>query len=156
MSTSFSAYVPEFMAYQSTIVKCYRDYDGLSWVQYDRAFRRQAAVTKSLNWSQINGTLYSLCFAGKGRRNATCVHCLSDNHGSDHCPDAPATASKTRASTNELCRLFNAAGGSRCRYKSCKYLHKCSACRQDHPRSACQASASSEPRGTKRSHPVAE
>ena len=60
LSTRYPAYVPEFQAYQSTIIKCYRDYGGLGWAQYDRAFRRQVAVTKSLNWSQINGTLYSL------------------------------------------------------------------------------------------------
>lgn len=64
LSTTFPAYVPEFMAYQSTIVRCYRDYDGLCWVQYDQTFRRQVAVTKSLNSSLINVTLYSLCFAG--------------------------------------------------------------------------------------------
>lgn len=40
LSTAFPTYVPEFLAYQSTIIKCYRDYDGLGWVQYDRAFRR--------------------------------------------------------------------------------------------------------------------
>ena len=93
LSTRYPAYVPEFLAYQSTIIKCYREYDGLGWAQYDRAFRRQVAVTKSLHWSHING---SLCFAGKGRRSAVCVHCLSYNHVSEHCPDAPATTSKLR------------------------------------------------------------
>lgn len=162
LSTRYPAYVPEFLAYQSTIIKCYRDYDGLGWAQYDRAFRRQVAVTKSLNWSQINGTLYSLCFAGKGRRSAVCIHCLSDNHASERCPDAPAisaTTSKLRGSTstsNELCRLFNATGGSRCRYKACKYAHRCSVCRQDHPRSACPTAQSGEQRGTKRAHPATE
>ena len=40
LSTKYPAMVPEFMAYQSTIIKCYKDYDGLGWVQYDRAFSR--------------------------------------------------------------------------------------------------------------------
>ena len=127
LSTRYPAYVPEFLAYQSTIIKCYRDYDGMGWAQYYRAFRRQVAVTKSLHWSQIKGMLYSLCFAGKGRRSAVCIHCLSDNHASERCPDAPATTSKLRggstSTNNELCRLFNATGGSRCRYKACKYAH---------------------------------
>ena len=159
LSTRYPAYVPEFLAYQSTIIKCYRDYDGLGWAQYDRAFRRQVAVTKLLNWSQINGTLYSLCFAGKGRRSAVCIHCLSDNHTSKRCPDAPAATGKPRgssATSNEICRLFDASGGSRCRYKACKYSHRCSLCRQDHPRSACPTGQPGEQRGTKRAHPATE
>ena len=62
--------VPEFMAYQSTIMKCYKDFEDLGWAQYDRAFRRQVAVTKYLRWSQINGTLYSLYFAGMAKKSA--------------------------------------------------------------------------------------
>ena len=53
------------MAYQSTIVKCHSDFEGSAWMAYDRAFKRQAAAKKTLNWSQLNPTLYSLCFAGK-------------------------------------------------------------------------------------------
>lgn len=48
LSTRYPAMVPEFMAYQSTIVKCYKDFEGLGWAQYNRAFRRQVAVTKDL------------------------------------------------------------------------------------------------------------
>ena len=50
-------------------MKCSRDYDGMGWVLYDRAFHRQVAVTKELNWSKLNPTLHSLCLAGKARRN---------------------------------------------------------------------------------------
>lgn len=79
----------EFLTYQSTIIKCYRDHEGLGWAQYDRALRRQAAVTNNLTWSHINGTLYSLCFAGKTKHSKICIHCLSDNHSSNQCPEAP-------------------------------------------------------------------
>ena len=127
--------VPEFMVYQSTIIKYYKDYDGLGWAQYDRAFRRQVAITKNLNWSHINGTLYSLCFAGKVKHNVICIYCLSDNHASEKCPEAPPTAKRhpTLASSPlEICRLFNANGGSRCHYMKCKCAHRCSTCNQDH------------------------
>ena len=90
LSTKYPTMVPEFMVYQSTIIiKCYKDYDGLGWVQYDRAFRRQVAITKNLNWSHINGTLCSLCFTGKAKHNAICIYCLSDNHASEKCSKAP-------------------------------------------------------------------
>ena len=155
LSTKYPGMVPEFLAYQSTIIKCYKDYDGLGWVQYDRAFRRQVAITKNLNWSHINGTLYSLCFAGKAKRSAICVHCLSDNHSSERCPEAPPTSKPGRSHPSpvaEICRLFNASGGLRCHYQKCKYSHKCSVCNQDHPRSSCPTSTQGA-KGVKRHHP---
>ena len=88
LSTTYPDKVPEFMAYQALIVKCSRDYEGLGWVMYDRAFRRQVAVTKDLNWSKLNPTLHSLCLAGKARRNKFCSICLSDNHATEQCPES--------------------------------------------------------------------
>ena len=61
--------VPQLMAYQVTIIKCSRDFEGSAWAQYDWAYRRQAAQTKDLRWSRLNLTLFSLCFAGKARQN---------------------------------------------------------------------------------------
>ena len=60
--------VAELMACQMTILRCYRDFEGAAWAQYDRAYRRQAALSKDLNWSCINTTLYSLCFARRAKR----------------------------------------------------------------------------------------
>ena len=125
--------VPDLMAYQSTIIKCSRDFDGLAW---DRAYRRQTAQTKDLRWSRINTTLYSLCFAGKARRSVACVKCLSDGHRSDACPDNPASTYfpmmmsgfspaahvvPGRTGQRLVCHLFNARNG----------------CRGNHPHSAC-------------------
>lgn len=38
LSIRYPAMVPKFMAYQSTIIKCHKDFEGLGWVQYDRTF----------------------------------------------------------------------------------------------------------------------
>ena len=57
--------VAELIAYQSTIITCYTDFEGNAWVTYDRAYRRQAAVRKSLDWSRLNPTLYSLVLPGE-------------------------------------------------------------------------------------------
>ena len=89
-STQYAQVVPELMAYMATIVKCSRDFEGVAWAQYDGAYRRQMAQTKDLRWSRLNPTLFSLCFAGKAKRNIVCSHCLSDNHVSDSCPDNPS------------------------------------------------------------------
>ena len=57
--------VPELDGISATIVKCSRDFEGLVWPQYDRAYRRQVAQTKDLCWSRLNPILLSSCFASK-------------------------------------------------------------------------------------------
>ena len=39
LSRAYPTMVPELMSYQATIIKCARDFDGLAWAQYDRAYR---------------------------------------------------------------------------------------------------------------------
>ena len=156
LSKAYPSMVPEFMSYQATIIKCARDFDGLAWAQYDRAYRRQIAQTKELRWSRLNPTLYSLCFAGKARRHVVCSFCLSDNHSSDQCPENPSLLSAAFTSYHtqpgpapilsgvpkleKLCNLFNAKEGPRCNYRNCKFAHKCSVCRGAHARAYCRRS----------------
>ena len=90
LSRVYPQFMPEFMAYQATIIKCSRDFDGLAWAQYDRVYRTQVAQTRDLRWSRFNPTLYSRCFAGKAKRHVACNFCLSDSHLSEQCPDNPA------------------------------------------------------------------
>ena len=40
LATKYPKYVPEMMAYLATIVKCARDFDGVAWAHYDRAYQR--------------------------------------------------------------------------------------------------------------------
>ena len=152
-SQKFPMMVSDLMAYQSTIIKCSRDFDGLAWAQYDHAYRRQEAQTKDLRWSHINTTLYSLCFAGKARRSVACVHCLSDGHRSDACLDNPARACFPmmlmsgispaapvvlgRSVQRSVCHLSNARNGPRCTFNPCKFAHVCVNCRGNHSRSTC-------------------
>ena len=146
LSTTFPSQVPELMAYQTTILRCYRDFKGPAWAQYDRANRRRAALSKDLKWLRINTTLYSLCFAGRAKRGHVCAHYLSNNHSSDGCPEAPSSSTPCRAITHQppapstsqdICRLFNARGESKYHYKHCKFAHACARCRGGHPASAC-------------------
>ena len=53
---------------------------------YDRAFRRRAEVTKDLNWSVVNTSLFNLRFGDRARRRDICQVCLSESHGSERCP----------------------------------------------------------------------
>ena len=65
--------VPELMSHLSTIIRCQRDYDGPSWPLYDRAFRCRAEVTRDLNWSTVNTSLFNLCFSGRACRCSICM-----------------------------------------------------------------------------------
>lgn len=163
LSRAYPSTVPELMAYLATIVKCARDFEGVSWAQYDRAYRRHAAQTKDLRWSRLNPTLYSLCFAGKAKRSVLCAHCLSDSHGSAQCPDnlfpwqgmfgppqgvgpvqsamfGAGGASRTRQ-TLQTCHLYNAKDGPRCTYSQCKFAHRCAVCKGPHARYYCRQKA---------------
>ena len=156
LSQAYPQMVPEFMAYQTTIIKCARDFQGPAWAQYDRAYRRQVAQTKDLRWSKLNPTLYSLCFAGKAKRHVICNFCLSDNHASERCPEnldhVEAVSWPIQSGLLnqilflihshqlrrvKLCHLFNAQEGPRCTFRPCKYVHWCSNCRGAHPLSVC-------------------
>ena len=39
VATAHPDKVAELMAYQTTILRCYRNYEGAAWAQYDRAYR---------------------------------------------------------------------------------------------------------------------
>ena len=70
-------------------LKCARDFEGQAWAQYDLAFHQRMAAAKDWSWSNVNTTLFNLCFAGKARRNVACKFCTSDEHASENCLDNP-------------------------------------------------------------------
>ena len=180
LTRAYPQMVPDLMAYQATIVRCYRDFEDLYWVQYDRMYRRQVAITKDTRWGRVDTTLYSKCFAGKARRRAMCIHCLSDNHLSSECPENPRNASWPWSTQQPLlenpsssassrsqwdqpvekkgtCNLFNAMEGSKCTYNPCKFQHVCSECRGKHPRAMCPSKGSSKgPKGSQFKRPRLE
>ena len=88
---AYPAKVPESMAYQTTILCCYRD--------FEYAYHCQAALSNDLNSSKINMTLYSLCFAGRAKKGHVCAHRLSNNHTTDGCPEAPLSIMQPSSST---------------------------------------------------------
>ena len=88
LSPQYPQFMPKFMAYLSIIVKCSRDYEGLVWMQYDRAFRRQAGASKDLQWSKVNTSLFSLCFTGKAKTSSLFQTCCSSEHSSTQCPES--------------------------------------------------------------------
>ena len=164
ITTRYPDKCAELWAYQATIIKAHRDVEGDAWVTYDMCYRRQAANSKSLDWSQIDFTLYNQTFAGKARIKHRCGWCLSEYHPTHNCdfaPDNMATrhpqwgrtlkppADSMRPSRTpfrqpqqdsiEVCNLFNTDRGNICRYPRCRYAHVCAFrwCRGPHPKSEC-------------------
>ena len=153
--------IPELMAFQSTIVRASQDYAGLAWVQYDSAFRQQAALTGLTQWSAINSTIYTLCFAGAARTATRCELCFATTHFSKECAqqgdpdpgvrerlraiekavismtpktDAPAKSGNPQMMFGEVCRLWN---NNRCTFRRCRHSNVCSGCSGQHPFSSC-------------------
>ena len=65
LSSRFPLKAPEFWAYQASIVRAERNYEGRCWVAYDRQFRREALSRKDINWSVPDPRLYNEAFTGR-------------------------------------------------------------------------------------------
>ena len=145
----------ELFAYQATIVRAERNYEGTRWVLYDRQFRREALARKDLNWSQTDSRLYNEAFTGRARSIARCAFCLQDDHTSSECPKNPsrpwadwlptqALAWSTPppipaqgSAPTEVCRRYN---DGRCKYAKCRFAHLCKICFAPHPSLTCPRS----------------
>ena len=158
--TRFPEKGPELWAYQSTILKAAHTFEGMSWVAYDRQFRREALARKDLNWSIPNIRLYNEAFTGRARTLSRCPHCLSEEHTAAVCPYNPtppvlgwlqephqlvttparsqSAAPNKGAGGQEICRNFNR---ERCYLSRCRFLHCCLECYGPHPSARCPQSA---------------
>ena len=56
LAIGYPSKTPQLMSYQKTIVKAHRTFTGEGWVTYDVCFRRKVAITKSLDWGEIDFT----------------------------------------------------------------------------------------------------
>ena len=159
LSATFPSKAPHFFAYLRIITKASRTFDSSAWASYDMAYRRQAANRGSLDWGVVDPALYNEAFAGRAKLIPRCRYCLADTHSSQECLHAPAEAPPggpvqadsrpprslsrqpqeptARQVSADICRLFNAPGGSRCRFTQCRYAHLCSRCRRPHPAAEC-------------------
>lgn len=71
---------PEMFCYQASIVRAARNFEGNSWVAYDRQYRREALANKDLNWSQMNSRLYNEAFTGRAKNIPRCRHIALATH----------------------------------------------------------------------------
>ena len=73
---------PKLLAYQATIIKVGRNYEGTQWVSYDRRYHQEALGHKDLNWSMPDPRLYiyNEAFTGRTRAIPRCSYCLDDDY----------------------------------------------------------------------------
>lgn len=165
LAPRFPEKTPHFMSYMRTIVKAHRSFTGEGWVTYDNCFRRKMARLKSLDWGEIDFTLYNETFTGRAKAVARCRHCLSDLHTSQDCeyapptqpnsgPSQPWTRPPPRYPPTAVCQLFNGRASNRCTFNPCKYAHICSDCRGRHPVSACRRGSRPPPEKIPRMDPA--
>ena len=152
LATSYPNKTPELMAYLRTIVRAHRSFSGEGWVTYDTCFRRKAAARKSLDWGQVDFTLYNETFTGRTKSIPRCKFCMSEHHSSTECIFTASDPSKRMlppANTyytdgnkpfDHLCHLYNSKLGNRCHFNPCKFTHSCVECGNNHPASQCKGS----------------
>ena len=155
LSSKYPDKTPQLMAYQRTIVRASKSYTEDRWVTYDTCYRRNAAITKSLDWGQVDFNLYNETFTGRAIWIERCKLCSSEHHKSEDCVYAADTAHHSQRQRSpirsiddrkEPCKLYNTRYGNRCRYHPCKYRHQCSNCGGAHPRYYCSREGSQLPK----------
>ena len=133
------------------------EYEGSACSVYDSAFRSQAASQGFTKWSQVNPSLFTICFTGKAKRVERCERCMSAGHRSEECsllveddPDfnkrlktieavvlALTRSNPTsRERSTEVCRNWN---WGRCTFKGCCFSHRCTNCNGTLKQSECQS-----------------
>lgn len=166
LCTKYPEKATELWAYQSSILRAAKNFEGQSWVSYDRQYRREALSRRDLNWSALDSRLYSEAFTGRAKAVLRCRHCLGEGHVSTACPASPfspdqfpAHSSRSGAAPKypegkEPCRKYN---DGRCTYPYCRYRHVCKECSLPHPWISCHRNPSApqyknRPRSPRRSY----
>ena len=80
LAQPYPSKMPQLMAYMCTIIRIEKDFEDNAWQNYDM---RQAAITKSLEWGNIEPTLYSMAVTGHSKRRE---RCFSPDHHTHACP----------------------------------------------------------------------
>ena len=141
LSTHFLEKTAELFAYQATVVRAERNYEGSRWVIYACQFKHEALGHKDLNWFITDPRLYNEAFTGRARSIARCSYCLQDDHRPVACPQKPNRSFLScmptwppavqvpqpplPAPSQEICHCCN---DHKCKFYRCKYRHACLAC----------------------------
>ena len=125
--------VPDLMGYQILMLEASTEYEGNSWLAYDRRFRRQAASQPNCKWSSIDTTCWNLAFTNRAKASR-CKYCFSLFHLSKDCEFSSSQMSSLSESRHLpshrrfICRNWNEQQGQGCSFRNCRYEHVCYYC----------------------------
>ena len=137
--------------YKLLILQMASQFPGPAWLNYDMAFRKDAAASLLADWSKMTLDLYNFHTRASGTGTVT-------GQSAPHLTSLPHTSASSNAppkhslDPNQHCRSWN-DGACRCRYR-----HVCERCDGQHPLTNCpfrayktsQRSRSLTPSGEKR------
>ncbi len=143
----------DMLAYCRLIIREALRHGGNTWQDYDRAFRRQAAIDSTLPWNTLLPGLQAATLSGPGsnRGGALCTICREPDHTASQCALAimqqpllssqynfsrnPARPPHRPESAQNICASWNRGP---CAFPGvCTYKHECAVCHLDHKGITC-------------------
>ena len=84
LAQPYPSKMPQLMAHMCTIIRIEKDFEDNAWQNYDTTYWRQAAITKSLEWGNIEPTLYSMAVTGHSKLKRR-ERCFNPDHRTHAC-----------------------------------------------------------------------
>ena len=113
--------------YKLLIIQTAHHSPGRSWLEYDVAFRKDAAATGASDWSRMNLDLYNFHLRSPAPSSS-----LPSSSGSP----LPVTTSRGSSARPPYCNSWN-RGQCLWPFGDCRFCHLCNSCNGDHPRVRC-------------------
>ena len=123
---------PDLSKYKLLIIQTARYFSSAAWLEYDLAFRKDAAASGLSDWSRMNLDLYNFHL----RSPAMASPPLPRSSSSTASAPLPA-ASRDTSLAPPFCHSWN-DGQCRWPFSKCKYRHRCSNCEGEHTQTNCQ------------------
>ena len=136
------------LAYARLIIREAHRHGGSGWLDYDRAFRQQAAIDPGVRWNTLNPGLQAATMLGQRASQGTfCTLCRGVDHPRAQCAlsclqpqnvptAAPSGPSRRRQGASQnVCISWNQGD---CVFPGqCRYLHTCATCQLAHKAKDC-------------------
>lgn len=149
----------DHLAYARLVVREALRHGGAGWLDYDRAFRQQAAADQSLRWNTIIPGLQASTMLGHGDNHGAqfCTLCREVDHTRANCallclqpPPQRTSSAPPRRRPDNVCTSWNRGA---CLFPGiCTYRHVCATCFLQHRAKDCprtpETSSFKQQRGT--------
>ena len=128
---SFPSRWPDLHQYKLLIIQTAKRFGDKSWLNYDIAFRKEAAALRSTDWSRMNADLYNF--------HTRAPSALTSAPGPASSPASSSTEAHTSSGSSSASQYCHSWNDGRCRWRlgRCRFRHSCESCDGDHPSVSC-------------------